>query len=155
LRREHHGEAALSALDAYLGRYPNGVLNREARFARVDALLMLGRSEDALAALDGLPLDRGRRSTELQVIRGELRARHDCLHAEADFSAALAQTPSAGLLERILYGRGVCRVRVGNRAAGAADLERYLGRFPAGAHASSARQWLQSAGKESHPQNQP
>lgn len=155
LRREHDGVRALSALDAYLGRYPNGLLSREARFARVDALLMLGRSADALAALDGLQLDRGRRSTELQVIRGELRAQRDCLGAEADFSIALAQSPNAGLLGRILYGRGVCRMRLGNVAGAVSDLERYLDRFPTGVHASSARQWLQSAGRASRPQNQP
>ncbi len=142
LRRDHDGLGALAALDAYLDRHPRGILNREARFARVDALLLLGRSDQALAALEILPLDRGRRSTELQVIRAELRARTSCANALADFSEALSRSPSAGLLERILYGRGVCRSKLGDTTGAAEDLGRYVERFPNGAHASSARQWL-------------
>lgn len=152
LRREHDGGAALLALDAYLARYPHGLLSREAHFARVDALLLLGRSDQALAALEALPLDRGARSTELQVIRGELRARRNCASANADFSAALAQSPTPALLERILYGRGVCRSKLGNVSGAASDLQRYLDRFPNGVHARSARLWLQSVGVARSPE---
>jgi len=144
LRREHNGGAALAALDAYLQRYPQGLLNREARFVRVDALLLLGRPAEALAALETLPLDRGRRATELRVIRGELRTPANCAEAEGDFSTAMAQSPNAELLERILYGRGVCRSRLGNLDGASADLQRYLDRFPNAPRASTARQWLQS-----------
>jgi hypothetical protein len=55
--------AALTALDAYLDRYPHGVLHREARLARLDALLILKRTDEALAELETLPLDSGRRSS--------------------------------------------------------------------------------------------
>jgi TolA-binding protein len=151
LRRDHDGAAALSALDAYLEGFPQGLLRQEARFARVDALLLLARSDEALVALEDLHLGVGRRATELRVIRGELRAPRDCVGAEADFSAALGQDPSAGLIERILYGRGVCRTRLGNVAGAAADLQRYLDRFPTGAHAPSARQWLRTLGKPVDP----
>ena len=147
LRRDHDASAALASLDAYMAHFPHGVLGREARLARIDALLMLGRSADALAALETLPLDGGRRSTELQVIRAELRARSSCARAEEDFSAALTRSPDAALLERVLYGRGVCRTRLGNRSGAASDLERYLERFPNGGHAAWARQWLQSVGR--------
>jgi TolA-binding protein len=144
LRRDHDGLGALSALDAYLARYPRGLLSREAHFARVDALLLLGRSDQALADLEVLPLDRGRRSTELLVIRSELRARNSCEKAVSDFGAALSQSPSAALLERILYGRGVCRSKLGDVAGAAEDLGRYVERFPNGVHARSARAWLES-----------
>jgi tetratricopeptide (TPR) repeat protein len=149
LRREHDGARALAALDAYLARFPRGLLNREARFARVDALLLLGRPDQALAALEVLPLDRGRRSTELQVIRAELRARNSCTSAAADFDAALSQSPNAALLERIFYGRGVCRSKLGDLAGAADDLHRYVERFPNGVHARSAREWIEST--ESRP----
>jgi len=150
LRRDHDGAAALAALDAYLGRYPRGLFIREAYFARVDALLLLGRSDQALAALEALPLDRGRRSTELQVIRAELRARRSCSGAELDFSAALAQSPGAGLVERILYGRGLCRSKLGDVSGATDDLQRYLDRFPNGPHARSAREWLGTEARPSH-----
>jgi hypothetical protein len=148
LRRDRNALAALAALDTYLVRYPNGVLDREARLARVDALLMLKRSDEALAALETLPLDHRRRSTELQVIRGELRARTDCGRAEADFSVALTHSPDAVLLERILYGRAACRVKRGDRMGATSDLQHYLERFPDGTHAAWARQWLSTTNNE-------
>jgi TolA-binding protein len=153
LRRDHDGPAALSALDSYLARYPHGLLSREAHFARVDALLLLGRSDQALADLEVLPFDRGRRSTELQVIRAELRARSSCASAVADFGAALSQSPSAALLERILYGRGVCRSKLGDIPGAVEDLRRYVERFPNGAHARAAQKWLTSieGGKKNAP----
>lgn len=147
LRRDHNAAAALPALDAYLSRYPRGVLNHEARLARIDALLMLDRAQEALAALDALPLDNRRRSTELQVVRGELRAPKDCAGAEADFTAALAHGPDAGLLERILYDRGMCRTKLENRTGAIEDLRRYLERFPNGTHAASVRRWLYTISK--------
>jgi TolA-binding protein len=155
LRRDHDGLGALSALDAYLARYPRGLLNREAHFARVDALLLLGRSDQALADLEVLPLDRGRRSTELLVIRSELRARNSCEKAVSDFGAALSQSPSAALLERILYGRGVCRSKLGDVAGAAEDLGRYVERFPNGVHARSARAWLESVQSRPSHKEQP
>jgi hypothetical protein len=147
LRRDHNATAALPALDSYLRRYPRGILNHEARLARVDALLMLERSQEALAALEELPLDHRRRSAELQVVRGELRARHDCARAEDDFTAALTHSPDAGLLERILYDRGMCRAKLGNRAGAGEDLRRYLERFPSGSHAGQVRRWLETIDK--------
>ena len=146
LRRHHNPAAALPLLDRYLARYPGGLLNREARLARVDALLMLERSREALAELETLPLDNGRRSAELQVVRGELRASQDCARAERDFTAALTRSPDAVLLERILYGRGVCRAKLGNRVGATEDLRRYLERFPGGAYAGSVRRWLDTIG---------
>lgn len=155
LRRDHDGLAALSAIDTYLARYPHGLLRREAHFARVDALLLLGRSDQALADLEVLPLDRGRRSTELQVIRAELRARNSCASAIADFGAALSQSPSAGLLERILYGRGVCRSKLGDIAGAVEDLGRYVDRFPNGAHARSAQKWIETIENSRNHKNAP
>jgi TolA-binding protein len=147
LRRDRNAGAALSALDAFLAGYPQGVLSREARLARVDALLMLQRLDEAQTALETLPLDSHRRETELQVIRGELRARSNCARAEEDYSAVLARSADAALVERALYGRGACRAKRGDGAGAAEDLRRYLERFPNGAHAAWARQWLESAGR--------
>ena len=147
LRQKRDPSAALPALDAYLNRFPGGVLNREARFARVDALLMLERSDEALAALETLPLDAHRRSTELQLIRGELRSRSQCVRAEEDFSSVLARDSDAALVERALYGRGACRAKRGDRTGAVQDLRNYIERFPNGAHAVWAGRWLDSASK--------
>ena len=144
LRGKHDAPAALAALDEYIARFPDGTLAREARVARVDALLMLDRADDALRALEELPLDAHRRSTELQLIRGELRARTDCAHAEADFTAVLARVQAGALEERALYGRAVCRSTQGNTGGAADDLRRYIDRFPKGAHAGWAHRWLES-----------
>ena len=144
LRGKHDAAAALAALNDYGARFPSGVLAREARVARVDALLMLDRADEALRALEELPLDEHRRSTELQLIRGELRARTDCEAGEADFTAVLARVRTAALEERALYGRAACRSKQGNVAGAANDLRQYVDRFPNGPHADWARRWLQN-----------
>lgn len=144
LRRQHDATGALATLDGYLRRHPNGLLNHEARVARVDALLLLHRSDDALVALEGLPLDGKRRANELRVIRAELRARTSCVSAEADFTTALVHSRDGQLIERILYGRGACRAKLGDRNGAAQDLRQYLERFPVGPHAAWAKQWLAS-----------
>jgi TolA-binding protein len=144
LRRDHDPVAALAALDHYLDRYPHGSLHPEARQARIDALLMLGRNQQALAELEATSFDRGLRSTELLVVRAELRAAEDCLRAERDFTAALARSPDARLTERILYGRGVCRIKMQDTAAANDDVRSYLRRYPNGAHGDWARRWLAS-----------
>ena len=144
LRGKHDAPAALAALDDYVARFPTGVLVPEARVARIDALLLLDRSDEALRALEALPLDAHRRSTELQLIRGELRARTDCGRANADFTAVLAGVRTVALEERALYGRAACRSSQGDTAGAADDLRRYVDRFPNGAHAEWARRWLQN-----------
>jgi TolA-binding protein len=144
LRGKHDAPAALAALDDYIARFPGGVLVPEARVARVDALLMLDRADEALRALDALPLDAHRRSTELQLIRGELRARTDCGRADADFTAVLTRVRTPALEERALYGRAACRSALRNTRGAADDLRRYVDRFPNGAHADWARRWLQN-----------
>jgi len=145
LRGRHDAPAALAALDDYIARFPRGVLAREARVARIDALLMLDRADEALRALEALPLDAHRRSTELQLIRGELRARTDCGRAEADFTAVLARVRMAALEERALYGRAACRSSAKNTGGAADDLRRYVERFPNGPHADWARRWLENS----------
>ena len=112
--------------------------------ARIDALLLLDRSDEALRALEALPLDAHRRSTELQLIRGELRARTDCGRADADFTAVLAGVRTAALEERALYGRAACRRSQGDAGGAADNLRRYVDRFPNRAHADWARRWLQN-----------
>ena len=144
LRAKHDAGAALKALDAYLARWPDGVLAPEARVARIDALLMLDRGDEALPALEALPLDTNRRSTELRLIRAELRARTDCGRAEGDFTAVLARVRTPGLEERALYGRAACRSARGESRGAAEDLGRYLARFPQGPHAAWARRWLEN-----------
>ena len=151
LRGKHDAQAALEALDDYFGRFPAGMLNREARVARIDALLVLHRSEEALHALDSLPLDAHGRSTELRLIRGELRSTDDCARAEVDFAAVLARAESGEFAERALYGLGTCRLKRGDNPGAAETLRRYLARFPDGSHASWARRWLTNLMKDSRP----
>jgi hypothetical protein len=144
LRRDRNPGAALAALDSYLGRYPHGVLEKEARLARIDALVLLGRNEQALSVLETITFDPGLRSTELLVVRAELRAAKDCRLAVEDFSVAIARSPDAKLLERILYGRGACRTKLQDLVGADDDLQRYLERFPQGVHADWARRWVAS-----------
>jgi tetratricopeptide (TPR) repeat protein len=142
LRQGRHADRALEELDHYLLRFPGGILKAEARAARVDALLMLGREREALVALNALPLDGGGRDQELRVIRGELGAASDCARAILDFDQVLSTTASSSdLAERALYGRAVCRSRQGQKDEARRDAERYVERFPRGRFTREA-QWL-------------
>ena len=139
LRQRHDAVGALAALDAYDARFPRGTLHREATIARVDALLLLGKDDQALAALRTLALQPRGRDQELRVIRGELAAPSSCRAAVADFDRALTEAPPTPLVERALHGRAVCLARLGDAAAATRDFRDYLRRFPDGRFAAEAR----------------
>jgi outer membrane protein assembly factor BamD (BamD/ComL family) len=139
LRQSRDAVGALAGLDQYLRRFPNGTLAAEARTARVDALLMLGRESEALVALNALALEGSGREQELRVIRGELGAESDCGRAVVDFDQILSSTASSDLHERALYGRAVCRSRQGRADEARRDAERYLETFPHGRFANEAQ----------------
>jgi hypothetical protein len=146
LHREHDARGALARLDEHDARFPGGELRREATMARIEALLMAGRSREALRLLDGSQPGRTPRDAEVLVLRGELRADAGrCAEAERDFSGALARTARGASAERALFGRASCRSRRGDTESARADLNAYLAAFPAGRFAAKARAALASA----------
>jgi tetratricopeptide (TPR) repeat protein len=139
LRRERDAARALTLLGRYDAEFPHGVLSLEARVARIDALLALGRRTEALTLLDALPLDRVGRGTELRLVRAELHAASDCRSALADFDRVLSAAPSAGAEERALRGRSLCRRSLGDAAGARNDADRYLSKYPGGRFAEELR----------------
>jgi hypothetical protein len=144
LRQKRDARGALAALDAYRARYPNGTLTREAETARIDALLLLGRNDEALAELGALTLQPVGRDQELRLIRGELAAATDCKRAVVDFDRILNEQATAAVVERALHGRAACRLRTGDETGATRDLTEYLRRFPAGRFAPEARRILEA-----------
>lgn len=142
LRREHDAAGALALLDQSQPLFARGALAIEAQVARVDALLLLGRQNDALAILNHLPLAHLGRGGELRLQRAELRARTDCGLALADFDALTRQALTPPLAERALYGRAGCELRVGDDSHAQSDLRDYLTRFPHGRFSAEAGQQL-------------
>lgn len=131
--------SALRQLDQHLRDFPRGSLELEARVARVDALLTLGRRHDARHELSTLPIERVGRKNELRLIRAELRADQDCRAALADFQVLVEQALQGSFAERALFGRGACLLRLGDGAGAARDFDRYLERFPNGRFAEQIR----------------
>ena len=137
-------EAALSALRAggkerAAGALPGGTLELEARVARVDALLVLGRRQEARRELSALPIESVGRNRELRLIRAELRADDDCRAALEDFQVLVSQPLPAAWQERALFGRGACLLRSGDRAGAQRDFARYLELFPNGRFSAQIR----------------
>jgi Tetratricopeptide repeat len=142
LRQQHDARSALSALDEYGKRFPNGTLAPEATLARIDALLELDDRVHALEILDRTQLTELPRARELAVLRGELRgAAGRCSQAVADLGSGLDGSGDA-LEERALWGRASCRSRLGDSAGARSDLGQIISRFPQSNFASKARQAL-------------
>jgi hypothetical protein len=142
LRRERDPEGCLRELDRYAAQFPSGILSHEAERARIDALLMAGRRADARAALSQVTLGDGARDHELLLIRAELWGEDDCTRALPDYELVLGPDVPPALAARALWGRAVCRSRLGDEEGARADLAAYLARYPAGSHAPAARQRL-------------
>lgn len=132
-------ERALQQLDRHLREFSGGALELEARIARVDALLTLGKRQDARRELAKLPIERVGRKHELRLIRAELAADQDCGQALPDFQVLVEQPLPRAFAERALFGRGACLLRLGDAPAAERDFARYLERFPDGRFAAQIR----------------
>lgn len=133
-------ERARQAIERHLQEFPNGALELEARVAHVDALLALGRRQDARRELWTLPLNHVGRKQELRLIRAELTADSDCGKALGDFQVLNAEVLPPAWAERALFGRGACLLQLGDRAAAERDFARYLEKYPSGRFAAQIRQ---------------
>ena len=144
LRSDNDPKAALAALREHVRVYPKSAFAGERTVLEVEALLALHRDREALALLDGMALDDLPRSGERLVVRGELRAAAKRWpEAGADFERALARVSgSPAWHERALWGRGVSRLRLGEREAGLADIERYRALYPKGRFAAEAARFF-------------
>jgi TolA-binding protein len=134
-----HAQRGLRALEQHLREFPGGALELEARVARVDALLVLGRRQEARRELSALPIESVGRKNELRLIRAELRADDDCRAALSDFQVLVESPLPAGWAERALFGRGACLLKLGDQAGARRDFDRYLERFPNGRFAEQIR----------------
>jgi tetratricopeptide (TPR) repeat protein len=147
LRSDHDAAGALDILTRHAALFPHSPLTGERSVLEVEALLALGRRDEALARLDGMSLDNIPRSGERHVVRGELRARAQrWREAVADFDQALLRAGGPwAWQERALWGRAVARARVGDELAARTDLQTYLRLYPTGRFASQAARLLAAA----------
>jgi hypothetical protein len=133
LRTDHAPSAALALLDFHAAELGQSALVHEVMLLRVEALLELKRSGEALALLDGKSLSNVAASRSLLLTRAELRAAAGrCADGLADFDLLLARARRPD--EQALYGRAVCRGRTGDTLGAQADFHLYRRQFPNGAH---------------------
>jgi len=144
LRTDRDPAGALAILARHEAQFPQSPLASERSVLEVEALLALGRNDEALLRLDRMSLDYTPRSAERYVVRGELRARAQrWREAGADFDQALAHGRGTSLWqERALWGRAVTRTRAGDQTGARADLQLYLQIYPTGRFASEAARLL-------------
>jgi hypothetical protein len=110
---------------------------------RVEALLDLKRSKEALDLLDSKALSSVAASRTLLLTRAQLRAAAGrCADGLADFDLLLARARRPD--EQALYGRAVCRSRTGDKPGAQADFSLYQRQFPNGAHIHDVEQKLRS-----------
>jgi TolA-binding protein len=137
LRSDHAPRDALAKLDEHHRRFPRGTLQREAALARVEALLGLGRNDEARTVLDSLTLGSTGADRQARLARAELRADHgDCAGAVDDLNGILLAAANDEVAARALYRRAHCAVRARNLAAARGDLRDYLAHFPEGSRKS-------------------
>ena len=142
LRQERNPGQALAMLDQHRARFgAKGALEPEAEVTRIEALLRLGRHDQALGLLDAQMLTAAGVGREMLVARAELRAEKGrCGAALNDFNLLVAaDAPPDLVTERALYGRATCRAQQGDWAEARGDLEHYLARFTKGRFADQAR----------------
>jgi hypothetical protein len=140
LRSEGDAPAALAALDERERQFGAGALGTEAGLARAEALLLLGRTDEALPILIGLRDPRTGLTPDVRVARAELLARaRRCVEAVDDFDALLAPGATRATRERALYGRASCRLQLGHAKGAEIDLDQYLFEYPQGRFAPAVR----------------
>ena len=149
LRREHNPRGALSVLKSYQEEFPAGILRPEAVLVEAESLVALGKHQELVNLLTPEAVSEAPRSTELSLLRAEALSHLDrCREAIPVFSSLLATTledepvQTSSLAERALFGRALCRIRVGQVAAARHDLELEASQFPD--EAAKARQTLES-----------
>ena len=143
LRQQKDPRRALEHLDDYSARFPNGALRIEAAAVQVDAWQFLGNQKQVLAVLETHSFDRLPRGGELRVLRGELRAASfRCADALADFDHVAKTAQADPLLERALYGLGLCQTQLGMHKRALQTFETYRDRFPQGRFAESVNRAL-------------
>jgi len=133
LRQNRGPVSALDILDKHAQELSRAGLTHESILVRIEALLALHRSSEALRLLDATSLADVTAARGLLLTRAELRAAAGrCADGLGDFDWLLLRARQPD--ERALYGRAVCRQRTGDGVGARKDFEQYREFFPRGAH---------------------
>jgi len=129
-------------LDPRCGGEPLGACQDELRYLRAEALNQAGRLDEAIAAyraLDRRGAPAAMRQNALYAAAQIERRRGHGDDARADYEHALDVAPQGALREEILIGAMETEQAAGNGGRARALAHRYLGEFPSGIGAATAR----------------
>lgn len=146
LQRDALGDPAraLGTLEQYLARFPEGSLNGEASFSKVELLTKLGRASEALLASAELLRSRhgGERAAEVHLLRGNLlRSANQPAQAVSEYRAALAAPGRIG--DEAAFQLAAALEATGEAGAARTAYEQYLSR-PNPRRAAAARARLEA-----------
>ena len=133
---------AAAELEARCGGEPLAACQDELRYLRAEALNQGGRLDDAIAAyraLDRRGAPVAMRQNALYAAAQIERRRGHADNARVDYERALEVAPRGALREEILIGAMETEQAAGNGGRASALAHRYLGEFPGGIGASTAR----------------
>jgi hypothetical protein len=137
----HRCREAIDRIHRHEARWSNGTYAEELRLDVIECRIKLGELDAAGGDIESFLAfyPRSPRAADVSFLRAELHRKQGELRAAiADYEAALGGRHDADAI----FFSAWCSLRIGDRSTAKSELERYLAKYPKGAHAKEAEEAL-------------